>query len=143
MGGKCFYCGIQKEIHGKVDFSSGGINDVAVTNDDALIDETGDRSEIYAEKSIDTVGKDTRNVQPDKTGNENQLATTGMILAFCSFINILCSIPSFIVSIIALKRAHRSNGAGRSKAIVGLSISSILLTLYIVFIIFMLTHMSH
>lgn len=71
--------------------------------------------------------------QNQVTNSENQLALTGLILAVCSLFFAMLALPSFIVSIVALVKSKSMNGAGRSKAIVGLVISSLLL-LFIIFI---------
>ena len=124
----CLYCGYQQKDYGIA-------ADLGVVADET-IPSSKEETEAVPATLPDYVAN---NYEQNQVANsENQLALTGMILAICSIFFTMLAIPSFIVSVIALVKANSLNGAGRSKAIVGVVISSLLIVLYIVAIIVIL-----
>ena len=123
--GKCLHCGHQQKGY------------IAVEDINVVTEEMDSSSEKEIEDLPEMLPDDVANSyeQNQATNSENQLALTGMILAICSLFFTILAIPSFIVSVVAVVKANSFNGAGRSKAVAGVAISSFLLVSYIVAII--------
>ncbi len=127
---KCLYCGHKRDAesdYGTLIGANGeelGYSDTTgVTPSSSFVEET---SSGYQSTGFSTPNAD------------NQLATIGMILAICSFLCMMLTTPALIISIVALVKSNSLNGAGRTKAIVGVVISSIVILLYILFVAFVI-----
>ncbi len=124
VSGKCLYCGCQTGLQANLNLSGTGFIDKKEANGTSFVDE-----------SISGVDLNAQSANSISASADNQLATTGMVMAICSIFFLLLSIPSLIISIMALTKSKSLNGAGRSKAIVGVVMSSVLTVLTVLYIV--------
>lgn len=129
VSGKCLYCGCQTGLQANLNLSGTGFIDKKEANGTSV------GGESFVDESISGIDLNAQGANSISVSADNQLATTGMVLAICSIFFFLLSIPSLIVSIMALTKAKSLNGAGRSKAIVGVVMSSVLTALTVLYIV--------
>lgn len=120
--GECLYCGNRQ-----IGYATAAA--LGVVADETLPTSKNETEDLSATLP-DYVANN--NEQNQVANSENQLALMGVILSICSLFVTMLSIPSFIMSVMALGKANDLNGVGRSKAIVGIVISSIIIALSVI-----------
>lgn len=129
VSGKCLYCGRQNGQQSNFNLSCTGFMDKKEANGTSV------GGESFVDESISGVDLNSQSADFISASADNRLATTGMVMAICSVLFFFLSIPSLIISIVALDKSKRLNGAGRSRAIVGVVLSSILTVLIVLYIV--------
>ncbi len=125
--GRCFRCGHQYDGY-RIEIPNGEKN--------ASVDFDGsDWGENEAVSEMPQNDGENGRDQGAKQGNN--LATIGMILAFCSLVAPMLILPSLIVNGIALAKAKKLDGDGQSKATIGLVVSGLVLAILVSYYIYM------
>lgn len=124
--GRCFRCGHQYDGY-RIEISDGEKN-ASADSDGSEWDETEAVSEMPQ--------NDGENDRDQGAKQGNNLATIGMILAFCSLVAPMLILPSLIVNGIALAKAKKLDGDGQSKATIGLVVSGLVFVIIVAFYLF-------